>query len=31
MKINYQFQDLHSLDKSADWILRQQVERDIRS
>jgi hypothetical protein len=29
MEVNRQFQDLHSLEASADWVLKQQVERDI--
>lgn len=29
MKINRQFQDLHTRSSSADWVLKQQVERDI--
>ena len=29
MKINHQFQDLHSHGGSVDWVLKQQIERDI--
>ncbi|MBK8943123.1 MAG: hypothetical protein IPM79_37370 [Polyangiaceae bacterium] len=29
MKLNRQFQDLHTEAKSADWVLKQQLERDI--
>ena len=29
MKLNRQFQDLHMSNASADWVLKQQIERDI--